>query len=280
MNSQHIKNLIPDYLTGEVEASESKAIKKHIASCKECREELENLSEIWIKLGVLPEQQPNKQLRTRFYSMLSDHKQELDTKKQPKPGMNLITRVSRYLSARRPALQFAILLAFIVIGLFAGYLLFSPRTLKTELKVLEAEMQHVRQEAALSMLNQSSASDRLNGVNWSARIKNPSNNTLDTLLYTLNTDNNENVRLAVVDALYLFSDHPLVKQGIVHSLSKQTSPLVQAALINLISELREKRAIKALRQLIKRQNLEPEIRNQAELSLKQISGPRKTGADI
>jgi len=280
MNSQHIKNLIPDYLTGEVEASESEVIKKHIASCKECREELENLSEIWIKLGVLPEQQPDKQLRTRFYSMLSDHKLELDAKKQPKPGMNLITRISRYLSVRRPALQFAIPLAFIVIGLFAGYLLFSSRTLKTELIVLETEMQHVRQEAAISMLNQPSASDRLNGVNWSARIKNPSNNTLDILLHTLNTDNNENVRLAVVDALYLFSDHPRVKQGIIHSLSKQTSPLVQAALINLISELREKRAIKALRQLMQRQNLEPEIRNQAELSLKRISGPGKTGAAI
>jgi hypothetical protein len=280
MNSQHIKNLIPDYLTGELEASESDIIQNHIASCRDCREELENLSEIWIKLGVVPEQQPDRELRTRFYSMLSNYKDELDTKKQSKTGINLITRISRYFSIRRPALQFTLPLAFILAGFIAGYLMFSPGNLKTELKALKSEMTHVRQEAAISMLHQTSASDRLNGVTLSARIKNPSDNTLDTLLHTLNSDDNVNVRLAVVDALYLFSDHPLVKQGIIHSLSKQTSPLVQSALINLISELREKRAIRALRQLMQQQRLEPEIRNQAELSLERISGSGKTGADI
>jgi hypothetical protein len=280
MNSQHIKNLIPDYLTGELEASERGVIKKHIASCKDCRKELENLSEIWIKLGVVPEQQPDRHLKTRFYSMLSNYKEELDAKKHHKPGINLITRISRSLSVRSPVLQFTFPLAFIVIGFFAGYLFFSPGTLKTELKVLKTEMRQVRQEAAVSMLSQSSASDRLSGVTWSARIKNPSNNTLDSLMHTLNTDNNTNVRLAVVDALYLFSDHPRVKQGIIQSLAKQDSPLVQSALINLISELREKRAIKALRQLMQKQSLEPEIRNQAELSLKRISRSGKTGADI
>ena len=280
MNSQHIKNLIPDYLTGELEASESDIIKKHIASCRDCREELENLSEIWIKLGIVPEQQPDGQLKTRFYSMLSNYKDELDAKKHHKPGINLIARISRYFSIRRPALQFALPPAFILVGLIAGYLMFSPGNLKTELNMMKTEVKNVRQEAAISMLHQTSASDRLNGVTLSARIKNPSDNTLDTLLHTLNSDDNVNVRLAVVDALYLFSDHPLVKQGIIRSLSKQTSPLVQSALINLISELREKRAIRALRQLMQQQRLEPEIRNQAELSLERISGSGKTGADI
>ncbi|MCK4942412.1 MAG: HEAT repeat domain-containing protein [Candidatus Aminicenantes bacterium] len=280
MSSKHIKTQIPDYLTGELEANERETFKNHIASCSACREELENLNEIWIKLGVLPEQQPVKQLRTQFYSMLSDYKEGLDTEKQPKSRINLITRIYRSLAVRRPLLQFTYSLVFIVTGFFAGYILFSPQVLKTELKVLENEIQNIRQQAAISMLNQSSASDRLNGVTWSARVKSPSNNTLVTLLQTLNNDPNVNVRLAVVDALYLFSDHPLVKQGIIQSLARQNSPLVQSGLINLISELREKRAIKALKQLIQRNRLEPEIRNQAELSLKQIARLDKAGAKI
>ena len=280
MNCKHMKARIPDYLTGELDSNDRQSFKNHIYSCTDCREELENLNEIWIKLGVLPEQQPAKQLRTQFYSMLSDFKEGLQPKKPPKPGITLLTRISRSLLVRRPLLQFTYSLGFIVTGFFTGYILFSPRALKTELKVLENENQNIRQQAAISMLHQPSSSDRLNGVTWSSMLKNPSNNTLDILMHTLNTDNNVNVRLAVVDALYLFSDHPLVKQGIIQSLARQNSPLVQSSLINLISELREKRAIKALKQLIQRQRLEPEIRSQAELSLKQIAGLDKAGAKI
>ena len=280
MNCKHIKTRIPDYLTGELDSKDRQAFKNHISSCTDCREELENLNEIWIKLGVLPEQQPAKQLRTQFYSMLSDIKEGLQAERPPKPGINLLTRISRSLLVGRPLLQFTYSLVLIVTGFFAGYILFSPQALKTELRVLENEIQNIRQQAAISMLHQPSASDRLNGVTWSSLVKNPSDNTLDILLQTLNNDPNVNVRLAVVDALYLFSDHPLVKQGIIQSLAKQTAPLVQSALINLISELREKRAIKALKQLMRQQRLEPEIRNQAELSLKQISGLEETGAEI
>ena len=209
MSSKHIKTQIPDYLTGELEANERETFKNHIASCSACREELENLNEIWIKLGVLPEQQPVKQLRTQFYSMLSDYKEGLDTEKQPKSRINLITRIYRSLAVRRPLLQFTFSLTFIVTGFFAGYILFSPQVLKTELKVLENEIQNIRQQAAISMLNQSSASDRLNGVTWSARVKSPSNNTLVTLLQTLNNDPNVNVRLAVVDAFGYYDRRPL-----------------------------------------------------------------------
>jgi hypothetical protein len=279
MNEQHIKNLIPDYLSGELDTAEQDAIKQHITSCKNCREELENLSEIWTKLGVIPEQQPGRQIRTRFYSMLSDYKEELEAGKHPKARINPLSRIFASISPRRPLLQFALSLIFAATGLLAGYVLFSSGGSASELKVLRTEIQNIRQEAALTMLSQSSASDRLNGVTWSAQIKNPSNNTLDILLHTLDTDENENVRLAVVDALYLFSGHPLVKEGIIRSLSKQTSPLVQAALINLISELREKRAIQALRQLMK-QRIEPEIRSKAELSIRRISNLDGQGAEI
>ena len=81
-------------------------------------------------------------------------------------------------------------------------------------------------------------------------MENPANETLEALLYTLNHDPNLNVRLSAVDALYLFTGHPLVKQGLLDSLHKQTSPLVQIALIDLIADMREKQAIKSLKELL------------------------------
>jgi len=78
------------------------------------------------------------------------------------------------------------------------------------------------------------------------------------------------VRLAAVDALYLFRNHPLVKDSLIRALSGQESPLVQVALIDLLVEIRERRAAEALKDLIQNARLDPDVRKHAELGLKQI----------
>jgi HEAT repeat protein len=87
----------------------------------------------------------------------------------------------------------------------------------------------------------------------------------------LNRDPNVNVRLAAVDALYLFYDHPEVKEGLIHSLAGQTSALVQMSLVNLLVEIRERRAVEALERLIQDQNLNPKVKKRAEMGLTQLS---------
>ena len=61
-----------------------------------------------------------------------------------------------------------------------------------------------------------------------------------------------------------------MRQGLIDSLAKQTSPIVQTALIDLFVGIREKRAAKALKQLINSKVLEPEVKHHAELSLQQL----------
>jgi hypothetical protein len=73
-----------------------------------------------------------------------------------------------------------------------------------------------------------------------------------------------------VDALYLFSNEPLVKEGLIRSLACQESPMVQIALIDLISAIREKRAVRALKDLIKREKLNPQVRKEAEISIQEL----------
>lgn len=108
-------------------------------------------------------------------------------------------------------------------------------------------------------------------MSWSARIDQPGEEIIQTLLETLRNDPNVNVRLATIDALYLFYDHPEVKEGLIHSLAGQTSPLVQLSLINLLVEIRERRAVKALERLIQDEKLNPKVKKRAELGLTQLS---------
>ena len=80
-----------------------------------------------------------------------------------------------------------------------------------------------------------------------------------------------NVRLAAVEALYLFHDHPKVKKGLIDSLSRQSSPMVQAALIDLMVSIRERRAVDALKSLLEQEDLNPEIKDRAEKGIQRLS---------
>ena len=136
---------------------------------------------------------------------------------------------------------------------------------------LDKEVDDMRQIAAVSLLQQSSAMERLRGVSVGAQLKQPGKNMLDALLQTLDGDPNVNVRLAAVDALYLFASNPDVKEGILQSLTRQESPSVQTALIDLLVEIRERRAVDALKSLIGNEKIVPEVKKKAEFGIQQLS---------
>jgi len=136
---------------------------------------------------------------------------------------------------------------------------------------LKGGVDGMRRIVAISLLKQASPSERLMGVSWSARIDRPGDEIIAALLETLDHDPNVNVRLAAADALYLFYDHPEVKKGLIDSLAGQTSPLVQASLISLLVEIRERRAVEALERLIQNEKLNPKVKKLAELGLIQLS---------
>jgi HEAT repeat protein len=160
---------------------------------------------------------------------------------------------------------------FLAVGVAAGIFLSSQGQNGTQLAKLQNEVQDMQQALAISLLDRPSASERLQGVSISSHMNNPNSKTLEALLYTLDNDKNVNVRLAAVDALYLFYDYPGVKEGLLGSLEKQPSPLVQVALIDLIVNMRERQAVDALRLLLEDEMLNPDVKKYAERGLQQLS---------
>lgn len=260
MTCDKIQERFADYLTGDLDEAGRADVQAHIAACPACREDLENLTLVWAKLGVLPEEQPSGAVRSRFYAMLEEYR--------AKPAK---ARWTEWFTFRRPAFAASFSAALLLIGLGAGWLLSRGRMGGPGYASLSREVQDMRQQVAMSLLNQPSAADRLQGVSYSSEVKDPKPTTLDALFKTVDNDPNPNVRLAAVDALYLFRDRPGVRERLVSSLSAQSYPLVQVALIDFLVEVREAKAIEALKTLIASGELTPDVKERAEQGLKQIT---------
>jgi len=270
MTCRQINELFPDYLLGGLEDAAQAEMQAHLSSCASCREEVESLRAVWTKLGALPNEQPNEAARARFYAMLDAYQQGM---RQNQPAPRLRDVVNGWLERwwpKQPAFQFAFAVALLIVGLFIGNRLNAPPRENGELVTLRNELRSMRELMTLTLLRQESPSERLQGVSWAQNMINPDNELLSALLHRLDYDPNINVRLAAVDALYLFINQPLVRQGLMQSLSRQTSPLVQMALIDLIVEMREKQAAAALKQLLGNEKINADVKQRAEWGIQQL----------
>ena len=268
MTCEKIQEKFADYLTGDLDETGRADVRTHILGCAACREDLENLTVVWAKLGVLPEEQPGGAVRSRFYAMLEDYKDKLEAGEEGGRGP---ARWTDWFTFRRPAFAASFSAFLLLVGLGAGWLLNGGRGGGERYAGLSREVQDMRQQMAQSLLSRPSASERIQGVGYTAEVKDPSDTTLAALFKAVDTDPNPNVRLAAVDALYLFRDRPGVRESLVRSLAIQSYPLVQVALIDFLVEVREARAAEALKKLIDSGDLTPEVKKRAEDGLKQIT---------
>jgi hypothetical protein len=211
--------------------------------------------------------------------MLAAYRQgmkQAEGERAPRPSLaELLAR----LWPRQPALQFAMAILLFALGLIVGPSLVRPQRDRTSavanndraLAQLREEVAGMKQLVTLSLLQQQSASDRLRGVEWSYRLENTDETVLSALLGALNSDPNVNVRLAAVDALQQFARSAFVKNGLLESLPRQSSPLVQIELINLMVELKEKESVPVLKALLQQNGLNDAVRQRVEWGLQQLS---------
>jgi len=270
MNCRQANEALPDFLLGSLNEAAHAEMQTHLNSCAMCREEANELSTIWNKLGALPNAQPDETSRARFYAMLEAYQQGL---RQTSAAPRLRDVMNGWLERwwpKQPAFQFAFAVVFLLTGLFIGNRLNAPPRENDELVTLRSELHSMRELMTLTLLRQESSSERLQGVSWAQNMVNPDNELLSALLHRLDYDPNINVRLAAVDALYLFVNQPVVRQGLLQSLPRQTSPLVQIRVIDLIVEMREKQAAAALQQLLGNEKTNADVKQRAEWGIQQL----------
>lgn len=92
----------------------------------------------------------------------------------------------------------------------------------------------------------------------------------EALVERIAHDPSSEVRLAAVEALYLFADSPHLVERLEEALMRQDRPEVRLALVDLLAALREKRAAEALRRLLQGGHLEPGTRHHVEQRLREL----------
>ena len=270
MNCEKIQERFADYLTGDLDDAAREEIRDHIASCAACRAEIEDLTAVWAKLEVLPMEQPSGALRNGFYTMLEDYKNREGSAAAATRGPRPFSGWRGWFTFRRPAFAASFSIVLLLAGLGAGWIMSGGGAKLTRLSALKEEVRELKQTTALSLLSQPSASERLQGISYTAGVDKPDPRTLGALIDTLDGDPNPNVRLAAVEALYLFRNETGVRDSLVRSLAVQDSPIVQVALIDLLGEIRDARASEALKALIRNEKLHPDVKKLAEQGIKQL----------
>jgi len=264
MKCEEIRDFMLEILDGESDAADRGLFETHIAGCPACAEEFRRLNETWTRLGVLALERPSAALSDRFYAML-----EAEPKKRARPSFAEAWAALRL----RPAVRFGAALILVLAGIGGGFLVGSRGAASggSRIESLSREVQDMRQSMAETLLQQASSSERIRGVGYMEKVQAPGRRTIDALLQTLDSDPSVNVRLAAADALYLFAGQPGVKEGVIRSLAGQVSPSVQVALIDLLVDMREKRAVEALKLLAGNAKLNPDVRRKAELGVRQLT---------
>jgi hypothetical protein len=271
MECQECKKLFPLLLAGSLDRIQLGAIENHLTRCKKCRTEFETTKKIWDLMGEIPQPQPSKKMQTDFDILLSDFKGDLITGKNP--IREWLSKLGEFWYLQtRPRLALSILL--ITTGLIIGYLLHRPEQSKIsnnrQIDSLLIQVSEMKQLMMLSLLQNPSASQRIQAVSYSYEINSIDLKVIDALFTTLNEDPNVNVRLVTLEALVKFSNEPEVREGLVRSITLQESPLIQSAIADVMVKLQEKSSVQSLRELLSKQDLNPIVRLNIQKSIDEL----------
>jgi HEAT repeat protein len=272
---------LPELADGQPLPPEAAHLAAHLPACPACQAELAELRKLFNDLDDLPAEVPPLALRDNFLAMLEEEKAKLAAASPTglsaaRGGQPLAPAAAQPVASSPRAstqqwLRIAASVALVAIGAVLGLLLRGQpasqplaQTNQLALPTLSARLAAARQQPA-------SASQRLQLVSQApAAVVEPNDPAVLTLIHTLDTDPNPNVRLAACEALFRLQADPRVGPALVEALPLQTDPNVQITLIEVLVTLREKRAVPELEQLAQKPEVLPAVRQQAESGLGQL----------
>lgn len=269
MDCERVAELLPDYWQGALKPPDAEFVSAHLNTCLACRE----LVALGESIAQLPQEQPSPALRQRFQAMLDAYEAGQSEPAQFKGHQNPLPFWGNWMGMRSGLAFGAAALLLVVVGFVAGRYANGGDASRPQeqLAAMQSELSNMRQLVVLSMLQQDSASQRLQGVTWSTRQNEADPKILGALLHTLRYDSSVDVRLAALDALSRYSNQTQVRQGVTEALEAQQSPLVQVELIDLLVQWHDRNAIDPLHKLEQDQKADPTVRERARRAIDQLS---------
>jgi len=270
MNCAQAREHLPELIDDRLPAGTAAEIRRHLEECPACRHEFETLTLTLRSLDALPEARPSQRLRAGVLASIEAEKRALRADRrrpaaQPPRAFPGVWRIGlRVLGA----------CALVAAGYFAGAHRVPPAadTTARQLAELKSRMDSMGQLVSYTLLQQqkSSANDRLESVLASAASPHPSENAVDNLVTTLVLDPSVNCRLNAVEALYAHADSDVVRSAVRMSLPREQSPLVQLAIIDFLTAIRDRNSAPAFQKLTVNALADPSVRAAAGRALTQL----------
>lgn len=266
MNTEKIKELLEKYFEGETSLEEEQLLRDYFQN-QEVPDELKSYRDQFAYLDEFGQAEPEGNFDP--FEKINIDKKATKSPLTPCPttggkGEEIgednsrgLFELGNQLNTKLTwTLRIAAGLILLLAGFSAGLLVNRQQggAFSQEVAALQQEIQQMKTVLVYGSEEQITASERISAINLAARV--PENSAgldreiTDILVYTMNNDQNINVREAAAEALFRFRSEPRIRKALVHSLSQQSDPLMQMTLINMLVELKEKSAINEMQKLL------------------------------
>jgi hypothetical protein len=281
MTCTQVREQLPALLDDRLATAAVRDLRAHLAACPDCERELAALSQTLRALDAMPTPSPTPRLRARVYAAIAAEEHALRSAPAP---IAPAPRSARPLWFRliQPLAAAALLALGFILGQRqtpAPVVAPAPATIaapdaatQRELAELRQKMDSMSQLVGYSILQQQSRSsnERLRGVLTSAAVAQPDDKTINDLIGALALDPSANVRLNALEALYAHADLDVVRAGVLTSLPREQSPLVQISMIDFLAAARDREAAPALQKLSNNHQADLNVRAAAKRALTQL----------
>ncbi|MEM1136324.1 MAG: HEAT repeat domain-containing protein [Bacteroidota bacterium] len=264
MTYDEARLLMMEYLEGKLDNDKAARLDAFINEHEDFKKEFGNMKNLWMNMSQLEIPEASPKMKTSFYAMLAGYQQGLEAKKDSLWEQALLLLQKWWTKSYVP--QAVLGVTLLLLGIQIGYNLQKSGD-QEKMLGLTKEVQQMKQMMLLTLIEQQSATQRLKAVNLAYEIDNYDAKVVATLFHTLYNDENTNVRLAAVEALFNLAEQSEVREGLIRAILEQDSPIVQSALVDIMLALQEKNVTQTLKEFLKKDSVNQEIRNKVNSSL-------------
>lgn len=254
MKCEEVKIYLPEYIDGNLDEPTSKMIKEHLEGCNSCKELHTELTSFLDFTASFPEIEPPVGMKEEFVELVVSEEM---------PGGKKIPLIPAWIKVAA--------MIIVVIGTYlAGYNMGSNKGEQQNIQ-LASELNTQKQEVLLASLRDYTGPQKIEAVYDISNSGQTSNELINALVHTMNSDENVNVRLAAITALSEMIDkNDLVKSELIKSLSIQDNPLLQISLIQVLTEYGVKEARDEIETISQDDNTDESVKTFAKDMIKTL----------
>jgi len=259
MECEKIQNNLVDHIEHNLSEKASQAIASHIKKCQSCKIELQEMQAFLDDFSTTKPTQPSDNLRKNFEQMLHEEKQ------LQQPKVVKLQPKNKWKSFLQIAASIVLIVSSFLFGRYQ-----QTQQFDAEVAELKNENLENKQNTILALMDNQSASKRIQGVQYVEEFTNLDPEIIEALVKRMLNDENTNVRLTAVTALQGFITSEIVKNGFIKALETEKDPAIQITIIQSLVKIQAKKALKPMQQLLEQEETQPFVKEEIKIALSNI----------